>query len=127
MATHVRVDGGYGYKWVDWDVDQGGHWNETVTMWPAAPNVGSPVDVTGYTATLVVKRSGIETPVLYLTTEIVVGGVAGTFAWDVPADQMAALIRPVYLHQLTLMPGGNGELARPLLKGRVLVRASVAI
>lgn len=130
MSTLVRVDRVSGYKWVDFYVDQGARWPETVTWWPGADGVGSPVDLSGYSARLVVIRAGVDAlPVLDLASpnDITLGGSAGTTAWDVVASRMALFTHPVYQHELTLFPSGDDDLAIRFIKGRVLVRASVTV
>lgn len=128
MTTLVRLDNLSGFKWVDFDQDQGARWRETLTFRVGDEN-SAPVNVSGYTARFVVIRAGFETaPVLDLMSpaDITVGDLLGTFTWDVSASVMADLTHPVYQHVLIVTPSGNPALAFPLIKGRVLVRANVA-
>lgn len=132
MAVAVRYDAIADYTWVDFYVDEANRWEETVTLWPGAEGVGSPTDLTGFDARFVVVRAGFgEDPVLDITGspspagQIVIGGEAGTLSWDVEASVMAAFDRPVYQHELLLIPPEGVESSFSKIKGRVLVRASL--
>ena len=89
---------------------------------------GSPVDVTGYTAALQVRKTHDAAPLLDLTSEtpgagqiqaITLGGVAGTITVEVDGADTAGLDFRKARYDLELTDaGGTGEV-RTLLAGAV--------
>lgn len=85
---------------------------------------GSPVNLTGYTADMMVKNG--QTDVVELSTtngRIALGGSAGTITLTIDADDTAALT-PVHADYDLLLTSGTGVVV-PLLAGLVTVRESV--
>lgn len=116
----VRVDPSSGYQWADFYLDAGERWVETFTW----KKDGSPIDVFGYSAELLVLQPNVSTLVLDLASpaDITVGDVDGSFSWDVSSEVIATLTYPLYNYELRVAPGGDPAAAKPLSRGRVLIR-----
>lgn len=88
---------------------------------------GSPVDLTGYTASMVVgNTSPTFAPVLDLDTnsEIVLGGAAGTIAVTVSSVVMAGVGAGNYLYEFEL---DSGSEVVKLLRGTFVVVAEITV
>jgi hypothetical protein len=86
---------------------------------------GSPVNLSGFTATMQVGgTSSTSTPVLELSTasEIVLGGAAGTIAVTVSSTAMTAVAANNYLYEFDLNSGS--EIVK-LLRGSFVVVAEI--
>lgn len=128
MSARVRTDRTSGKKFCDFYLDQGARWSETMTYRTGVDDpLAPPVDVTGYTSRLIIRRADRNRAVaIDLTSELVIDGPAGTFTWDISAVDTALLIYTVYDYQLHALPAGNSALAFPLLEGRIVMRPMVA-
>lgn len=86
-------------------VPQGTTW-ANVFRWRAD---GVLVDLSGYTATFIVREHAADTtsPIVYLTTSagITLGGALGTATVALTATQTAALTAGVYVYELWLIAG----------------------
>lgn len=86
----------------------------------------SPVDLTGYTAELQIKPyANPSAPVLYdASSNIVLGGVAGTITLTLPASVTGAFTFPSGVYDLILT--SSSGVATALLAGNVTITPSVS-
>ena len=103
-------------------IDQGGTWNLSLTY-----KINStPVNLTGFTASMMVRKNYTDAnPILTLTTEnggIVLGGSAGTINITASATATAAMPPGSGVYDLELYTGSE---VRKLLRGDVTIIAEV--
>lgn len=103
----------------DITIEQGATFERTLTW---NDQNGSPINLTGYTARMHVRRTHYDngTPLLTLTTEnggITLGGAAGTIALTVSATATSAVTAASGVYDLELVSAG-GRVTR-LLEGSV--------
>lgn len=88
---------------------------------------GAPIDISGYTARMQVRRTyDAPTPLLSLTTEngcITLGGVAGTVAVEAPADMTDNLPAKTGVYDLELV-SPSGVVTR-LIRGETTISPEV--
>src|ERR1700691_2541513 len=86
----------------------------------AAGSQPQPVDLTGYTVSLQIKPFSLSSTILYDASDnIVLGGIYGTIALTIPADETAGFTWWTGVYDLVLTdPYGN---ATRLLSGNVSV------
>lgn len=86
-----------------------------------------PIDISGYTARMQVRRSyDAPTPLLNLTTEngcITLGGVAGTLAVEAPASMTSSLPPKPSVYDLELI-SPSGDVTR-LIRGAAAISPEV--
>lgn len=103
-------------------IEQGATFSQRITYKVPA---GTPVDLTGYTARLQLRKTPSSPITLSLTTEnggITLGGAAGTIDLAVTATASAALAADVYVYDLELV---NGSTVTRLLEGSATVSREV--
>lgn len=106
-------------------IEQGATWRQPLTY---EDSNGDPVDLTGYTARMQVRKktSTPDPPLLDLTTEnggITLGGTDGTILLEATDEQTAALDFKTGRYDLELYPG-DGTTKR-LLMGSVILSREV--
>ena len=106
-------------------VDQGAYWSKVITYETGATfDAVTPVNLTGYTARLKIRRKGSSDPALLSLTHasgITLGGAAGTITVVLTAAQTAALPTGADLvYDLDVIDGSS----RPyrLVRGKVTVQ-----
>lgn len=113
------------------DIDQGAYWSREIEW---QDEIGDPIDVTGYTARMQIRRKVTSDDVLLEVndagmgdTKIVVGGLDGLFTISISADDTAALPATPsdhrWFYDLEVTPV-NDRTVR-LLQGRVIVSPEV--
>lgn len=131
MSARVRVDRTSGRKFLDWYLDQGSRWAQVATYREGEDDpTGELVDVTGYSARLLVARADADRAVVFnLETpdDIVVGDALGTFSWDVAATAMELLVNVTYDYQLRVFPESDAAQAYVLGEGRLVMRPMIAV
>ncbi len=96
----------------NWTLDQGAHFSKTIT-WETGATFATttPVNLTGYTARLKVRRRPSSTPTLLELTHssgITLGGAAGTIAIVLTAAQTALLpVDAELFYDLDLIDGSS--------------------
>lgn len=106
----------------DLTIEQGATFAQRITYKVPA---GTPVDLTGYTARLQVRRTAASPVALSLTTEnggITLGGAAGTIDLAITATATAAIAADAYVYDLELVSGAT---VTRLLEGNVVVSREV--
>lgn len=109
----------------DFDIDQGSNWTEQLIWKDEALD---PVDLTGYTARLQIRRRvGSSVVQLELTTGagITLGGALGTIDLAITAAQSAALPARQgkrFVYDLEMVNGSN---VHRLLQGKLIVSPEV--
>lgn len=87
---------------------QGATWNRVLTWKTGTP--AAPVDLTGYTARMQLRRAVGYPVAVELTTEngrITLGGATGTITLSIDAATTAALTPMAYAYDLELVSGAN--------------------
>ena len=92
----------------------------------ATGSVPQPVDLTGYTVEMQIKPyAGASAPLYYdATSNIVLGGIAGTIALTIPASTTGGFTWASGVYDLILTSAQG--FATPLLAGTVTVTTSVS-
>jgi hypothetical protein len=125
LSLRVQVDGREGTMSAGtWNiaVEQGADWAATVT-WEAD---GDPVDLTGYSAAMQVRKSpGSVAALLELTDAagLTLGGAAGTIEITITSAQLSAIEAGDWQYDLELT-SASGVVTR-VLQGRFVVDAEV--
>jgi hypothetical protein len=105
---------------------QGSTYTETLTVTNTINGVKTPLDLTGYTARMMVRTHPSSTDVvLTLTTEngkISIIGSSGTITLNVSATEMDAVTARSYRYDLEIV---NGSTVIPLLEGAFTVKPQV--
>jgi hypothetical protein len=115
----------------NFDMDQGAYWSQDL-LWE--DENGDPVDLTGYTARMQIRRRVRDTdPLIELiegstgASRITLGGTAGTILLEIDADATAELPATQFdrrwYYDLEMVPAG-GQVRR-LLQGRIIVSPEV--
>lgn len=102
-------------------VEQGATYSRRLT-WKINSN---PVDLTGYSARMKVRKYSRTTPLLSITTadDIALGGAAGTIDITISATDTANLVADKYNYDLELVSGAG--IVTRLVKGSFTVSAEV--
>ena len=110
----------------DFTCEMGATFARTVTWEDSA---GTPINLTGYTARMMVKKAPGQTAVISLTSAsgggLTLGGAAGTIAIAITATVTAALTAGPYKYDLELASGA-GVVTR-LLEGSFTIKPEVTV
>lgn len=94
---------------------------KVITYYKGSTVASGPMDLTGYTASLVVRNPGQRNSILTLSDvpELVLGGAAGTIVITIPAATTKALEWTSGNYELLV---DNGLIVTPLLRGVIRVK-----
>ena len=118
--TAVPAGGSMGVANHDFEIPQGARFHKIIVH---KDNEGNPVDLTGYTAEMHVRKFKASTDIeLTLSTSdntIVLGGALGTITLNVEKTVTDDLDFKWAYYDLELYPGGDEELTIRVLEGRI--------
>lgn len=116
-APSGQTNAQYDMKWVD----AGSPFTRDIFYFQ--PDGVTPIDLTGFTAHMQIRRAASSSSPLIIDTNPPIDGPAGKITFDLTAEQTALLIEQQYVYAIEIFQGGDPP--SRLVGGRVFVRPEV--